>query len=45
MEVCECSDGFAYKKNIKAKDFVLKNKNEIAQTKIIIDMLKKEKLI
>lgn len=45
MEVCECSDGFAYKKSIKAKDFVLKNKNEIAQTKIIIDMLKKEKLI
>ena len=45
IEVCECSDGFAYEKSIKAKDFVLKNKNEVAQTKIIIDMLKKEKLI
>ncbi len=44
-EVCECSDGIVYEKSQKAKEFVLKNKNEVAQTKIIIDMLKKEKLM
>lgn len=44
VEVCENIEE-SDKKGKKAREFVLEKKNEVMQTKIIIDMLKKEKVI
>lgn len=44
VEVCENIED-SNKKGKKARNFVLEKKNEVMQTKIIIDMLKKEKII